>query len=180
MMLGAAKKARPHAEPETLEEEFLDTICKKHSASFDLTEMMAPQQAFDYGSQEWEDFHEHARNTVESENNQLKATGDEDIETAGRRRVRGFASAQIMVTLLLVNHNIRKIASFIDDVRKRTAKNAPAEPAPLRRRDRVWRNAYTKTTGDGDLTVKRTGRNGSQLATASSESTDARIHPMRT
>jgi hypothetical protein len=90
MMASAAKKARPHAEPETLEEEFLDTICKKHSASFDLTEMQAPQQAFDYGSQEWEDFHEHARNTVESENNQLKAAGDEDIETAGRRKVRGF------------------------------------------------------------------------------------------
>lgn len=54
MMLGAAKKARPEVEPETLEEEFLDTICKKHSAAFDLTEMQAPQQAFDYGSEEWE------------------------------------------------------------------------------------------------------------------------------
>lgn len=119
----------------------------RSSRPFDLTEMMASQQAFDYGSQEWEDFHEHARNTVESGNIQLKASGDEDIETSGRRRVRGFSAAQIMVTLLLVNHNIRKIASFIDDLRKRTAKSAPAEPAPLGRRDRVWANRYTKTTG---------------------------------
>ncbi|MDZ8202708.1 hypothetical protein RZO50_14395 [Microbacterium sp. SSW1-59] len=143
---------------------------KKHSASFDLTEMKAPQQAFDYGSQEWEEFHEHARNTVESENNQLKAAGDEDIETAGRRRVRGFASAQIMVTLLLVNHNIRKIASFIDDARKRAAKRTPAYPAPLRRRDRVWANRYTKTTGNGDLTVTRTARTSHTSGTTSDPS----------
>lgn len=56
MMLSAAKKARPEVEPETLEEEFLDTICKQHSAAFDLPEMQAPQQAFDYGSEEWETF----------------------------------------------------------------------------------------------------------------------------
>lgn len=180
MMVGAAKKARPHAEPETLEAEFLDTICTKHSASFDLTEMMAPQQAFDYGSQEWEDFHEHARNTVESENNQLKASGDEDIETSGRRRVRGFSAAQIMVTLLLVNHNIRKIASFIDDLRKRTAKSAPAEPAPLRRRDRVWANRYTKTTGNGDLTVPRGGTGSKRTPVDPGGSDDALVHPLRT
>lgn len=35
----------------TLEEDFRDTICKKHSASFDLTEMKAPQQAFDYSDE---------------------------------------------------------------------------------------------------------------------------------
>ncbi len=47
-----------------------------------------------------------------SENQQLKASGDEDIETARRRRVRGISAAQIIITVLLVNHNIRKIASF--------------------------------------------------------------------
>lgn len=180
MMASAAKKARPHAEPETLEEEFLDTICKKHSASFDLTEMQAPKQAFDYGSQEWEDFHEHARNSVESENNQLKAAGDEDIETAGRRRVRGFSAAQIMVTLLLVNHNIRKIAAFIDDQRRRAAKNAGAEPASIRRRDRVWANRYTRTTGNGDLTVTRAGRTTRGSTSPRWKAPSAALHPMRT
>lgn len=119
MMKGAANKARPHVEPETLEREFLDTICVKHSAAFDLTAMQQPAQAFDYGTEEWEEFHQHARNTVESENQQLKASGDEDIETAGRRRVQGISAAQIMITLLLVNHDIRKIASFLDDEQRR-------------------------------------------------------------
>ena len=156
MMKSAAKKARPHVEPETLEEEFLDTICKKHSASFDLTAMQQPAQAFDYGTDEWEEFHEHARNTVESENQQLKASGDEDIETAGRRRVRGISAAQIIITLLLVNHNIRKIASFLDDEQRRDRENSPAEPSPTRRRDRAWLNKYTKTNGDGDIRVRNT------------------------
>lgn len=84
-----------------------------------------------------------------------------------------------MVTLLLVNHNIRKIASFIDDLRKRTAKSAPAEPAPLRRRDRVWANRYTKTTGNGDLTVPRGGR-GPRPTPTSPGSDHALMHPLRT
>lgn len=156
MMKTAAQKARPHVEPETLEREFLDTICTKHSAAFDLNAMQQPAQAFDYGTEEWEEFHDHARNTVESENQQLKASGDEDIETAGRRRVRGISAAQIMITLLLVNHNIRKIASFLDDEQRRARKNKPVGPAPGRRRDRAWLNKYTKTTGDGDLRVRNT------------------------
>lgn len=156
LMKTATPKTRPHVEPESLDEEMLDTICRKHSASFDLTEMQQPAQAFDYGSKEWEDFHEHARNTVESENQQLKAAGDEDIQTAGRRRVRGISAAQIIITLLLVNHNIRKIGAFLDDELRRERKNNPTEPTPLRRRDRAWQNKYTKTTGDGDLRVRNT------------------------
>ncbi|WP_336646269.1 hypothetical protein [Microbacterium sp. USHLN186] len=156
MMKSAAKKARPHVEPETLEQEFLDTICTKHSAAFDLTEMQQPAQAFDYGTEEWEEFHDHARNTVESENQQLKAAGDEDIETASRRRVRGISAAQILITVLLVYHNIRKIAAFLDDELRRARKNTPSGPATVRRRDRAWLNRYTKTTGDGDLRVRNT------------------------
>lgn len=135
------------------------TICKKHSASFDLSKMRAPQQAFEFGSDEWNEFHDHAYNGVESENSQLKASGDEDIETAGRRRVRGVSAAQIMVTLLLVNHDIRKIAAFLSDKMKEDAKAAPADPhmaRALRRRDRAWANKYTKTTGDGDLRTYNT------------------------
>lgn len=155
MMLSAAKKARPHIEPETLEQEFLDKICTQDSVAFDFSAMQQPAQAFDYGTDEWEKFHQHARNTVESENQQLKASGDEDIETAGRRRVRGMSAAQIIITLLLVNHNIRKIAAFLDDEQRRERKTAPAAPAPLRRRER-WANRYTKTTGSGDIRVYNT------------------------
>jgi hypothetical protein len=154
LMVGAAIKARPEVKPEEIEEEFLDTICTKHSAAFDLTEMQSPPQAFDYGSEEWAQFHDHARNSIESENGQLKTSGNDDIETAGRRKVRGIAAAQVMITMLLVNHNIRKIAAFFSDKEKEKARTTPRIPL-LRRRDRVWANRYTKTTGNGDLTIPR-------------------------
>ncbi|WP_199183903.1 hypothetical protein [Cryobacterium sp. Y57] len=35
--------------------------------------------------------------------------------SASRRRVRGFGAAQIIVTMLLTNFNLRKIAAFISD-----------------------------------------------------------------
>jgi hypothetical protein len=175
MMLNAAKKARPEVEPETLEEEFLDTICKKHSAAFGLTKMQAPRQAFDYGTEEWEDFHDHARNTVESENEQLKASGDEDIATAGRRKMRGITAAQIMVTLLIVNHNLRKIAAFLSDQEIERARTTPRVHI-LRRRDRVWANRYTKTTGDGDITIPR----GDRTSLSATMSPDKAEHPVLT
>lgn len=179
MMLSAAKKARPEVEPETLEEEFLDTICKKHSAAFDLTEMQSPQQAFDYGTEEWETFHDHARNTVESGNDQLKASGDADIETAGRRRVRGITAAQILVTILIVNHNLRKIAAFLSDQEIERARTTPRVHT-IRRRDRVWANRYTKTTGSGDLTIPRGGRTSSSTSPGSSVHDVLALTPMRT
>ncbi|MBP5803477.1 hypothetical protein J2D78_15415 [Microbacterium maritypicum] len=178
MMLSAAKKARPEVEPETLEEEFLDTICKQHSAAFDLTEMQAPQQAFDYGSEEWETFHDHARNTVESGNEQLKASGDEDIETAGRRRVRGIAAAQILVTLLIVNHNLRKIAAFLSDQEIERARTT-TRVYILRRRDRVWANRYTKTTGNGDLAIPRGSQTSSSTTTPHDQRDQLALTPMR-
>jgi len=179
LALKAAQKARPEVEPETLEKEFLDTICTQHSAAFDLTEMMAPKQAFDYGTEEWEEFHDHARNTVESENNQLKSSGNVDIETAGRRLVRGFASAQVMVTILLVVHNIRKIAAFFSDQEKAKARTTPPVK-PIRRRDRVWANRYTKTTGNGDLTIPRRGKNASTAAPDSRPLAATITAPLRT
>lgn len=179
MMVNAAKKARPEVEPETLEEEFLDTICKQHSAAFDLTEMQAPQQAFDYGTEEWETFHDHARNTVESGNHQLKASGDADIETPGRRRVRGITAAQILVTLLIVAHNIRKIAAFFSDQETERARTTP-RVRTIRRRDRVWANRYTKTMGNGDLSVPRRSRTSSSTTTSPDTMDQVTLTPMRT
>ena len=178
LMVGAAIKTRPEVNPANIEEEFLDTICTQHSAAFDLTEMQSPPQAFDYGSEEWEIFHDHARNSIESENEQLKASGNEDIETAGRRRVRGIAAAQVMITMLLVNHNIRKIAAFLSDRAKEKARTTPRVPL-LRRRDRVWANRYTKTTGNGDLTVPRRTPTAT-LATAAPPSARPLATPLRT
>ncbi|WP_295787136.1 hypothetical protein [uncultured Microbacterium sp.] len=48
----------------------------EHSATVDLAEVQAPQQASDYGSEEWLTFHDHVRYTVESESEQFNASGE--------------------------------------------------------------------------------------------------------
>ncbi|PPL18634.1 hypothetical protein [Microterricola pindariensis] len=142
-----ADKERPAVDAADLPD-FPDKICRQHSASFDEAEMRRTQQAFDYGTQEWDTFHTHARNSIESLNAQIKAGGTEDIQSANRRRVRGMGAAQIIVTILLTNFNLRKIAAFLSDKFKadmRAAGGRPAKPNLIRRRDREFRNPYTDT-----------------------------------
>lgn len=151
---GTKTRILPEVDQEDLPLDPLDKICLQHSVSFATAEFRRQQQAFDYGTEEWDEFHTHARNSIESLNAQVKAGGTEDIETAGRRRVRGFAAAQIFVTILLTNFNLRKIAAFISDKIKADAKaDAVGEPhvARQRRRDREWHNPYTDTYPEGVL-----------------------------
>ena len=78
--------------------------------------------------------------------------GTVHIESAGRRRLRGFGAAQIIVTMLLTNFNIRKIAAFMSDrIKEDDKRDALGEPAVaiIRRRDREWRNPYTDTYPPG-------------------------------
>ncbi|MCR2800564.1 MULTISPECIES: hypothetical protein [unclassified Microbacterium] len=96
------------------------------------------------------------------------------LEDAGRRRVRGPAAAQVLISFLIANYNLRKIAAWLDDyIRGRLPD--PAKFRPLRRRDRVWANRYTKTTGDGDPTIPPRG----PQAAAAADSDDPLV-PMRT
>jgi hypothetical protein len=146
-LLKSTAKIRPAVDAENLPD-FADKICRQHSVSFDTAANRRSAQAFEYGSEEWAEVHTHARNSIESLNNQIKSGGTEDVESASRRRVRGLGAAQIIVTLLLTNFNLRKIAAFISDQIKEDAKKqVKGEPTvrPIRRRDREWHNAYTDT-----------------------------------
>lgn len=137
----AAKKPRPGVNPEDVPE-FLDDICKQHSVTFTEEDVLRQRQAFRYQSQEWEEFQTHARHSIESLHEGFKDPGTEQLELSGRRRVRGFAAAQLFTTILLANYNLRKIGSFLyDELHGITT----PESAIVRRRDRLWFNAYTKT-----------------------------------
>ncbi|MBG6059921.1 hypothetical protein RCH16_003383 [Cryobacterium sp. MP_M5] len=151
-------KARPAVDGADLPD-FADKICTQHSVAFDTAQFARTAQAFEYGTPEWDKFHTHARNSIESLNNQIKSGGTEDIESASRRRVRGFGAAQIIVTILLTNFNLRKIAAFISDKIKDDAKkHVHGEPAVrlIRRRDREWHNPYTDTYPVGVMRPNKT------------------------
>jgi len=143
-----ADKERPRVDDEDAPE-FIPEICRQHSVSLNAEDGIRGKQGMAYRSKEWDTFHKHARNSIESLNAGIKDEGKEHIEGASRRRVRGFAAAQLFVTVLLTNFNLRKIASFLQS--KNVAEAAAArgkQPAEktLRRRDRIWDNPYTKTT----------------------------------
>lgn len=86
-----------------------------------------------YQSKEWEDFHAHthARQSIESLHEGFKDPGTEQMELSGRRRVRGLAAAQLFITILLINYNLRKIAGFLYD--KEHSITAPENPIMRRR-----------------------------------------------
>jgi hypothetical protein len=153
MAKNAADKQRPGV-AETDLPDFLDKICQQHSVSFDANDNVRQEQAFRYGSTEWEQFHEHARQSIESLNSGVKNPAEEQLEESGRRRVRGFAAAAVFVTILLTNYNLRKVAAFLHDAeleKTEPTKRPPAGPRQPRRRDREFYNPYTKTTPPGLL-----------------------------
>lgn len=98
-------KVLPAVDSEDLPD-FPDKICEQHSVSFGTAKNRRHAQAFEYGSKEFDDFHDHARNSIESLNNQIKSGGTEDIQSSTRRRVRGFGAVGIIVAILVTNFNL--------------------------------------------------------------------------
>ena len=72
-----------------------------------------------------------------------------------------------MVTIMLINFNLRTIANFLrDEVEAESEPDRVRTDAILRRRDRVWDNAYTKTTArDSILDIAARGELESPLRT---------------
>lgn len=148
MLANATKKARPEIDPDDIPAE-LDRICQQHSVSFAEAEIKRTSQGLDYGSDEWEKFHTHARNGIESVNSQVKKGSTNDLESSWRRRARGITVAQIFATFALVQHNLKKIATFLKDQFTAEAqilvRKGDRKP---RARDNDWKNAYTGSVPD--------------------------------
>lgn len=107
----SSKKIKPEVFTRDLPEA-PDRICTKTSVQFKGSEGLRYAQAIPYGTQEHEDTITTARNSAEGTFGQLKHPGQENISAAARRSSRGYAAAQVFVTMLLVAFNIRRIAAF--------------------------------------------------------------------
>ncbi|QYF74364.1 hypothetical protein [Cryobacterium sp. PAMC25264] len=94
-----------------------------------------------YGTAEWDAFHSHARSSAENFTAGITNRHRENLGKSSHRAVRGFAAAQVFVTVLLTNYNLREIASFesvgnYDDMTQAPAPDVPAtagQPAQLLR-----------------------------------------------
>lgn len=92
------------------------------------------KQDIPYQSSEWHKFFGTPRNTIEGFNAYVKDPTKEALEIGGRRRVRGYAFQALLVAVLVMASNIRKIDSFVTMISKPEYKpGAPNVPRERRR-----------------------------------------------
>jgi hypothetical protein len=107
-----------------------DKICTQQSVTFDKYDGLRERQAITYGSTAWQKFHTHARNSAESLNVSINSHVFESLDDASRRTARGFAAAQVFVTILLSNYNLRTIAAFMNTETFSHAQTTSARKTP--------------------------------------------------
>ena len=90
-------------------------------------------QDYQYKTDDWSRIYADGRNASEGFNGFAKDRGQEDLESAGNRRVRGFARQCMLTALLLTCANQRKI----DGLKTRNNSDAPAPQPRTRARRRT-------------------------------------------
>jgi hypothetical protein len=137
----ATKKQKPVILERNLPEA-PDKICTQSSVDFAPEDGIRHAQYLDYGSEEWAKTYKHDRNTIESFNAQVKDPGYENLAASSRRRIRGFAAQQVLVTFLIVAANMRKIIKFLSDEER--IRQIDGFKKPSRRRDREGHSNYKR------------------------------------
>lgn len=164
-----ADKERPRVEEaDAPNMDFLPKICRQHSVTLQQEDDIRTRQGFQYKSDEWNEFHTHARNSIEGLNGNSKDDGQESIDSTSRRRVRGFAAAAVFMAILLTTFNLRTIATFLKKEEAAKHREQPLDPGQRlrRRRDRMSVNRYTGTLpSDPVILLYHEGKLASPLRT---------------
>ncbi|KQQ92546.1 hypothetical protein ASF62_11870 [Leifsonia sp. Leaf325] len=90
-------------------------ICKCSSITLKKDDGIKHKQELRYGSELWDETYDIDRSISESYNAYMKDQGRENAENSERRRVRGMAANQFLVTFLVISANMRKIFDFIHE-----------------------------------------------------------------
>lgn len=129
----ASQKAKPYVLKKNLPAR-PDKICCNTSATFVETEdTLRFKQDLRYGSEEWQTTYSADRNMVEGMNGYIKDDRREDLASAGRRAAVGIAAQQVLVTMLVVSANMRKLQAFL----KREARTVLVTINEMARRERL-------------------------------------------
>ncbi len=119
--------------------QFPDKICTQTSVTFTAFDGVEYEQAPHYASDEWHETFKRDRNSIESMNEYLK-DGPENMKDSARRRLRGLAAQQYILTMMFVTANLRKIARFLRDAQLKTKRTTPIK----RKRDREGLSTYAR------------------------------------
>ena len=135
-------KSSKKAKPVVLERDLPkkpDRICKNTSVDFGPEDGLRHKNAIPYGSKEFAITYKYDRNVIESMNAFAKDSGKENLGASQNRRLRGMAAQQVLVTMLLVSVNIRKVNQFLRDLI-----HGKKPSTTLRRRDREGLSPYVR------------------------------------
>lgn len=89
-------------------------ICtNKTSVTFPAHADAKYRQDLRYGTPEWHALYSAGRNTIEGFNGYIKDGAHEALADPTRRRLRGYTAQYLLVTLLVVSANIRKIRAWM-------------------------------------------------------------------
>jgi hypothetical protein len=94
------------------------------------------QQGPQWGTREWHARYTHPRETIESINAQLKSGRNELLGDHTRRPMAGIAAQSLLVSMLIVSHNIRTIQTFKqhqlrgEPCRTPRRRHTPSDPGP--------------------------------------------------
>jgi hypothetical protein len=98
------------------DENHQDSICRNHhSVSFPMIAGAKLAQGPQFGSREWQTVYSSDRNTIEGGNAYMKDDSKEQLEAAGRRRIRGIAAQTLLIGFLVVASNLRKLQRARDE-----------------------------------------------------------------
>jgi hypothetical protein len=95
--------------------------------------------AIAYCTKEFATTYQYDRNVIESMNAFAKDSGKENLGASQNRRLRGMAAQQVLITMLLVSVNIRKINQFL-----RGLIHGKPSTTTLRRRNREGLSPYVR------------------------------------
>jgi hypothetical protein len=162
----AANQERPAVEKADIPE-FLDRICQQHSVSFTKADTLRQKQAFPFMSPEWDEFHDHARQSIESctvvsktKAKSLSPPPDVDGCEASPP-VRSSSPSCSSTSTCAPSQSFSATKS-----KPKPKPDRVRADAIVRRRDRVWDNPYTKTTAlDSILDIAARGELESPLRT---------------
>jgi hypothetical protein len=129
-LLGKRTTEAPPAEPPALCRQSAITIAPDVGGRF--------EQSLSFGSESWARHYATLRNTIEGWNAFAKDPAHEALAEPARRRVRGIAAQGILVTMLYVAGNLRKIETYKDQ----TGQRGELEARKRARRRRVSLTHY--------------------------------------
>ncbi|QEE62453.1 hypothetical protein FVA74_13380 [Salinibacterium sp. dk2585] len=142
-----------------------DSICTNSSSvSFPIEAAAKFIQEVPYGSPEWSKVYATDRNTIEGQNGFLKDGSNEAIGDGTRRRIRGYAGQYLLIAVLVVTGNLRKLQAFRDEMlegsedhrRVRQERKLAARERRRNKKDRIapWDNFAQRQRAERDAVAR--------------------------